>query len=323
MSVTLSAGGAQVGGGSGAVTMAFQTRSGGNRFTGSAYEYYRNPSFNSNYIFNEFNHQGKNEVKLNQFGARLGGPIVIPGLYDGHDKAFFFFHYEQIRFPNSFTRTRTVYNPKVLDGIFRYQFGSDVREVNLLTLAAANGQITAKDPTMMNLFGLIDAVDEDDRHPRRGRRSALRQLRVAEPLGAVRAPADDAGGLQPVAGQPAERIVLVDPDEPDAGLPEQRRPTLSRRAESARLRLEAAAVVAGDALGHVVEPDQRAARRADRVLRLVELRLSDLVRITERRQHLRRLERLRDHRRPAARPTGSPPTVRAGAPRRPTASRTR
>ena len=43
VSVTLSAAGAQVGGGAGAVTMAFQTRSGGNRFTGSAYEYYRNP----------------------------------------------------------------------------------------------------------------------------------------------------------------------------------------------------------------------------------------------------------------------------------------
>ena len=114
VAVTLSAAGAQVGGGAGAVTMAFQTRSGGNRFTGSAYEYYRNPSFNSNYVFNEINHQGKNEVKLNQFGARVGGPIVIPGLYDGHNKAFYFVHYEQIRFPNSFTRTRTVFNPRVV-----------------------------------------------------------------------------------------------------------------------------------------------------------------------------------------------------------------
>ena len=37
VAVTMSAAGAQVGGGAGAVTMAFQTRSGGNRFTGSAY----------------------------------------------------------------------------------------------------------------------------------------------------------------------------------------------------------------------------------------------------------------------------------------------
>jgi len=158
VAVTLSAAGAQVGGGAGAVTMAFQTRSGGNRLTGSAYEYYRNPRFNTNYIFNEINHQGKNAVKLNQFGARLGGPIVIPGLFDGHNKAFFFAHYEQIRFPNSFTRTRTVFNPRVYDGWFRYQFGSEVREVNLLQLAAANGQIIATDPTMMKVLGLIDAA---------------------------------------------------------------------------------------------------------------------------------------------------------------------
>ena len=158
VTVTLAAAGAQVGGGAGAVTMAFQTRSGGNRFTGSAYEYYRNPSFNSNYYFNEVNHQGKNEVKLNTFGGRVGGPIVIPGLYNGRDKAFYFGHYEQVRFPNSFTRTRTVFNPRVADGWFRYQFGTEVREVNLLQLAAANGQISAKDPIMLNLMGLIDAA---------------------------------------------------------------------------------------------------------------------------------------------------------------------
>ena len=151
VSVTLAAAGAQVGGGAGAVTMAFQTRAGGNRFTGSAYEYYRNPSFNSNYYFNEVNHQGKNQVKLNQFGARAGGPIIA-------NKAFYFVHYEQIRFPNSFTRTRTVFNPRVADGWFRYQFGNEVREVNLLQLAAANGQIAAKDPTMLKLMGLIDSA---------------------------------------------------------------------------------------------------------------------------------------------------------------------
>ena len=65
------------------------------------------PALNTNYWFNERNSLPKNDVKLNQYGVRVGGPIVIPGLYDGHDKAFFFFHYEQLRFPNSFTRTRT------------------------------------------------------------------------------------------------------------------------------------------------------------------------------------------------------------------------
>ena len=156
--VTLAVAGAQVGGGAGAVTMAFQTRSGGNRFTGSAYEYYRNPAMNSNYYFNKVNHLEKNQIELHQYGARVGGPIVIPRLFNGRDKAFFFFHYEQIRYPNSYTITRTVFNPRVLDGWFRYQYGSEVREVNLLALAAANGQIATKDPTMASIMDMINAA---------------------------------------------------------------------------------------------------------------------------------------------------------------------
>lgn len=38
----------------------------------------------------------KNEVTLNQYGFRQGGPIVIPGLYNGRGKAFFFFNYEKL-----------------------------------------------------------------------------------------------------------------------------------------------------------------------------------------------------------------------------------
>jgi hypothetical protein len=100
--------------------------------------------------------------------------IVIPGLYDGKGKAFFFAHFEQIRFPNSFTRTRTVFNSRVANGFFRYQFGTgataEVREVNLLTLAAANGQIAAKDPITLKLIGLIDAATKTQ-----GTRSASRR----------------------------------------------------------------------------------------------------------------------------------------------------
>jgi len=190
--------------------MAFQTRAGGNRFTGSAYEYYRNPSFNTNYIFNEINHQGKNDVKLNQFGARLGGPVVIPGLFDGHNKAFFFFHYEQIRFPNSFTRTRTVFNPRVSSGWFRYQLGTgaaaEIREVNVLTFDAL--QVAQPQPghdaeephvfalpvhALHFLEPLRQVAPFDSRLLRRaplhralGHWGELAQLRVVEPSGGPR-----------------------------------------------------------------------------------------------------------------------------------------
>ena len=159
VTVTSAAGGSEVGG-SGAVVINFVTRSGSNRFTGSVYEYWRDPSLNTNYWFNERNDLPKNDVKLNQYGGRAGGPIMIPGVVDGRGKAFFFVNYEQIRFPNSFTRTRTMLNPRALDGWFRYEFADGVREVNVLSLAAANGQIAAKDPTVMKLLNDIQASSQ-------------------------------------------------------------------------------------------------------------------------------------------------------------------
>jgi hypothetical protein len=74
---------------------------------------------NSNYWFNERNGLPRNDVRLNQFGARLGGPIVIPGVYDGSGKAFFFIHHEELRLPNDASRTRSVLHPDALTGLFR------------------------------------------------------------------------------------------------------------------------------------------------------------------------------------------------------------
>jgi len=156
VTVTMAAGGANVGG-SGAVVINFSTRSGTNTFSGSGYEYYRGTRFNTNYWFNTRLGLPKNDVTLHQTGARAGGPIMLPG-FDGRNKAFYFVNYEQIRFPNNFTRTRTVLNRRALDGWFRYQVGDQIREVNVLALAAANGQRAAVDPTVRSLLNAMTAA---------------------------------------------------------------------------------------------------------------------------------------------------------------------
>ena len=158
VTVTTAANGADVGG-HGAVQVAFATRSGTNRFTGSAYHYFRDPGLNTNYWFNKNAGLPKNDIVLNQFGARQGGPIVLPGLYDGRGKAFFFFNYEELRLPNNYTRDRTIVNPTTQSGVFQYNVTSGgqtvTREVNLAALAAQNGIPYAPDPTVAQILNQI------------------------------------------------------------------------------------------------------------------------------------------------------------------------
>jgi Carboxypeptidase regulatory-like domain len=150
-----------VGAGAGSVQVAFVTRSGSNQFDTSAYLYWRDPKFNTNYYFNEVNNLPKNDVKLYTYGGRVGGPIVLPG-YDGRGKAFFFVNFEHQYQPSSATRTRTILKDSAAAGIFTYdQVVAGVttqRTVNLLALAAANGQTTATDPTIMSMLALIKAA---------------------------------------------------------------------------------------------------------------------------------------------------------------------
>lgn len=144
--------------GEGAVQIKFVTRGGTNEYTGSLYEYHRNPWLNANYWFNNrdsapkpgFNTAPRDTIILNQFGGRLGGPIRIPKIFDGRDKAFFFVNYEEYRIPEQTTRQRTILSEAARSGVFRY--GTNTTGVNLYTLAAANGQTSTPDPTIAKLL---------------------------------------------------------------------------------------------------------------------------------------------------------------------------
>jgi hypothetical protein len=72
------------------------TRSGTNNLHGSVYEFFRNDLFNANGYFNNLNKVARPELRYHDFGGTIGGPVVIPRLYDGRDKTFFFFS-EEIR----------------------------------------------------------------------------------------------------------------------------------------------------------------------------------------------------------------------------------
>ena len=78
---------------------SFTTRGGTNIWHGSAYDYLRNDLFDANNWFNTATTPPipKQQERQNDFGGTLGGPLQIPGVYNGKDRTFFFFSYEGLR----------------------------------------------------------------------------------------------------------------------------------------------------------------------------------------------------------------------------------
>src|SRR5713101_19040 len=82
---------AAYGGGQGIINVTY--KSGSNELHGTAYEFLRNSNFDAKNFFDAAN-KPIPPFKLNQFGFNLGGPVVIPHLFNGKDKLFFFGDYE-------------------------------------------------------------------------------------------------------------------------------------------------------------------------------------------------------------------------------------
>lgn len=76
---------------------SFATKSGTNDYHGTAFDLFRNTALNANTWDNNFNGASKPADHQNDFGGSLGGPVRVPKLYNGKDKTFFFFNWEQYR----------------------------------------------------------------------------------------------------------------------------------------------------------------------------------------------------------------------------------
>jgi outer membrane receptor protein involved in Fe transport len=69
------------------------TKGGTNQFHGQLYELYQTGGFQAKF----FNNNGNvPHLVHNEFGGQLGGPVRIPGVYNGTDKTFFFFDAERL-----------------------------------------------------------------------------------------------------------------------------------------------------------------------------------------------------------------------------------
>jgi len=83
----------------------FTMKSGTNALHGSGYDYFVNEALNAGLPFTDAGtldsakagQHIRNTQRRNDFGGTIGGPIRIPKIYNGRDRTFFFFNFEQYR----------------------------------------------------------------------------------------------------------------------------------------------------------------------------------------------------------------------------------
>jgi hypothetical protein len=76
-------------------TVILTTKSGTNEFHGSFFETVRNNYFGIAKARQNPADFAAPPLNRNEFGASIGGPIIVPKLYDGRNKSFFFYAYER------------------------------------------------------------------------------------------------------------------------------------------------------------------------------------------------------------------------------------
>ena len=74
--------------------MSFASKSGTNNIHGTVYEFLRNNKIDANNFFNNARGIARPIYKQHDYGFSVGGPVVIPKLYNGKNKTFWAFNYE-------------------------------------------------------------------------------------------------------------------------------------------------------------------------------------------------------------------------------------
>lgn len=135
------------------------TKSGGNDFHGTLYEFHRNRIFDANNFFNNRAGVKKPQNIQNQFGGNLGGPVTLPrfgeggpSTWSGKNSLFFFFNYEGTRIRKGVTRLGNVPLANERIGDFSAAAGTANR-VSYAKIYDRVGDCRAKSPGSFNADG--------------------------------------------------------------------------------------------------------------------------------------------------------------------------
>jgi len=171
--------------GDGAVSIKFVTKRGTNDYRGGTLFQHRDEKLNANYWYNNRDgakdsdgHAFKQKIRLNQFGAHMGGPIPffnfgegVKPFDSGKDKRFFFVNYEEYRIPQSQARTRFVLTPNAQAGKYTYTNSTTAAGVygpttcngttcttDLYAVAGLAGMVQTIDPTISGILAAINTA---------------------------------------------------------------------------------------------------------------------------------------------------------------------
>ncbi|MEO8128294.1 MAG: carboxypeptidase-like regulatory domain-containing protein, partial [Bryobacteraceae bacterium] len=96
------------------IQITMVTKSGTNEFHGTAWEFLRNDAFDARNTFASSNPK----LRQNQFGFAGGGPVLIPHVYNGRNRTFFFGSYEGTRINKARIYNSSTVTPAMLTGNF-------------------------------------------------------------------------------------------------------------------------------------------------------------------------------------------------------------
>jgi len=136
------------------------TKSGTNFVHGSFFEFVRNAAFDAR---NYFDHNGGTDTRRippfvrNEFGFTNGGPIVIPGIYDGRGRTYYFGEYQGFRQVLGTTQVFPVPTAAERQGIDTTAFPGDTLTVPANAISTAVAPILAGYPLPNNPAGAYGA----------------------------------------------------------------------------------------------------------------------------------------------------------------------
>jgi hypothetical protein len=120
------------------------TRSGTNQFHGTLYAFNQNSAFNATPFFTNKAGARKPVSRFNQYGGSFSGPVRAPKLFDGRNKVFFMFAYEEVRDALPAPTTNTMPTPAERTGDFSalLNLGSIYTIYDPLTGVAQGGRVS-------------------------------------------------------------------------------------------------------------------------------------------------------------------------------------